>query len=279
MSLSISGNSGVSFVDGQIIAGFGSSDIVVKKVWLANRSLLRLNVSVSPLAQAGPVTLTVISGLQLETLTATLQVQSYSSLTASLVAPVTDSVSGLPGVAVGHTAVIGTNGLPSNLAGWTLTIGGSTAPFTLSSTNQLRAQVPPGASIGLALVQLIAPAGITSPPSILMQIDGPPPVINAVLNAAGLNVDAAHAAQPGDSITLSVAGLPGTFQQSQLRIAVGGVPQVVQSVIPGGGGTFLMTFVLSPQVASGSPQVTVGIDTQVSQGKTISVRASDTSAE
>jgi hypothetical protein len=265
----------VAFVDGQVSVGFGSSDIVVKKVWWSNRGRLRLNVSVSPSAEAGPVTVTVTSGLQLMTQTGTVQVQPYTSGTATLRAPVTNFLTGLAGVPVGGTAVIGTNGLSSNLSGWTLSIGGANASFTLGPANQLLAQVPPGSSIGLAVVQLTSPTA--SLPPVLMQIDGPPPAINSVLNASGLAIDAAHAAQAGDTITLSVAGLD-TFAQSHLQIAVGGIVQTVQSITPAGqAGSFTLTFVLSPFTPPGIQNVTVGLDTEVSPGVPIVIRPSDNS--
>ena len=179
---------------------------------------------------------------------------------------------------MGGTAVIGSNGLSSNLSGWTLTIGSANANFTLGPANQLLAQVPPGSSIGLAVVQLTSPSGNSLPP-ILMQIDGPPPVINTVVNASGMAIDAAHAAQAGDTITVGVAGLD-TFVQSHLRITVGGALQPVQSITPAGQpGSFTLTFVLSPQTPTGAQQVAVGIDTVVSAGVPIVIRPSDNSQQ
>jgi uncharacterized protein (TIGR03437 family) len=266
----------VNFVDGQVLVGFGSSDVVVKKVWVSNRGFIRMNVSISPSAQAGPVTVTVISGLQLMTLTATIPLQAYSARTATLRAPVTNLETGLAGVPAGQIAVIGTSGLPSNLSGWTLLIGGSSTSFKVGANNQLLAQVPPGASLGAAVVQLVSPSGDTSIPPILMEIDGPPPTISAILNASGQTIDATHPAQAGDTITVNVVGLADTLVQSQLRVTVGGVPQTVQSVTTNGQpGSFTVTFLLSSLTSAGSQQVTVGIDTNVSAGVPMVIRPSD----
>jgi hypothetical protein len=270
----------VNFVDGQVLVGFGSSDVVVKKVWVSNRGFIRMNVSISPSAQAGPVTVTVISGLQLMTLTSTVQVQAYSARTATLRAPVTNFDTGLAGVPAGQIAVIGTSGLPSNLSGWTLLIGGSSTSFKVGANNQLLAQVPPGASLGPAVVQLVSPSGDTSIPPILMEIDGPPPTIAAVLNSSGQTVDASHPVQAGDTITLNVIGLADTVVQSQLRVTVGGVPQTVLSVITTGqSGSFIVAFLLSSLTPAGSEQVTVGIDTNVSAGVPMAIRPSDNSSQ
>ncbi len=279
LMVDIQGFSNANFADGQISVGLGSSDIVVKKIWWINRGRLRMNVSVGPSAQAGPVTVTAISGLQLMTQTGTVQVLPYSSSTATLRAPVTNLVTGLTGVPVAGTAVIGTSGLPSNLGGWTLSIGGTSVSFSQTQANQLQAQVPPGSSVGLALVQLTSPTGNSLPP-ILMQIDGPPPVINAILNASGSPIDSAHAAQAGDSLTMAVAGLADSFDQSHLRITVGGVLQTVQSISPAGQpGSFIVTFLLSAQTPVGTQQATVGVDTLVSAGSGIVIRPSDNSQQ
>jgi hypothetical protein len=279
LTVDIQGFSNANFADGQVSVGFGSSDIVVKKIWWINRGRLRMNVSVSPSSQAGAVTVTVISGLQLMMQTGTVQVLPYSAATATLRAPVTNLVTGLNGVPVAGTAVIGTGGLPSNLAGWTLSIGGTSVSFSQTQANQLQAQVPPGSSVGLAPVQLTSPTG-NGPPPILMQIDGPPPVINAILNASGLPIDAAHAAQAGDTITMAVAGLADSFDQSHLRITVGGILQTVQSISPAGQpGSFIVTFLMSAQTPVGVQSATVGVDTLVSAGSPVVIRPSDNSQQ
>lgn len=277
MAVTISG-SNLNFVDGQVAVGFGSSDIVVRKVWVNNKGSLRLNVSVSSQAQPGQVTVTVVSGLQLITLTGSVQVTPFSSGTMTLRAPVTNAATGLAGVPAGGTAVIGTSGLPANLSGWTLTIGGATAGFTVNGSN-LMALVPPGLAAGVVQVQLTAPGG-GGPAPILMQIDGPPPTITAVTNAAGQPVDNAHAAQVGDTITMGVAGLTESFSQSQLRITIAGVPQNVQSVTTTGQvGSFVVTFVLSSQTPPGAQQVNVILDTLESAGYPINIRPSDNSQQ
>jgi uncharacterized protein (TIGR03437 family) len=193
---------------------------------------------------------------------------------------VTNLDTGLAGVPAGQIAVIGTSGLPSNLAGWTLLIGGSSTSFKVGGNNQLLAQVPPGASLGPAVVQLVSPSGDTSIPPILMEVDGPPPTIAAILNASGVAVDATHPAQAGDTITANVVGLTDTFVQSQLRVTVGGVPQTVLSITTTGqSGSFTVTFLLSSLTPAGSQQVTVGIDTNVSAGFPMVLRPSDSSAQ
>ncbi len=271
----------VSFVDGQVSVGFGSSDVAVKRVWVSNRGRLLMNVSVNASAQPGTVTVTASSGLNLVTLSSTVEIQAYSSRTGTLKAPVTNLVTGLAGVPVGGTAVIGTSGLPTNLAGWILTIGDTSSNFTVNSSSQLIAQIPGGVSVGLAVVKLTSPTGDSLQP-ILMQVDPPPPAITAILNASGLPVDSAHAAQLGDSITLLVAGLTDSstvILTSQIQVKVGGVAQAVQVLGQVNGGSMPVRFVLVPGTPSGPQPVTVGVDTRVSDPTSMVIRSSDSSEQ
>ena len=62
--VTISGYS-TDFVNAQMAVGFGSSDIVVKHVWVISPGLAMANLSVNPAAPAQTTTLSVASGLQL----------------------------------------------------------------------------------------------------------------------------------------------------------------------------------------------------------------------
>jgi hypothetical protein len=270
----------VSFVDGQVSVGFGSSDVAVKKVWVSNQGRLLMNVSVNASAQPGTVTVTASSGLNLVTLTSTVEILPYSSRTATLKAPVTNLATGLAGVPAGGTAVIGTSGLPANLSSWVLTIADVATSFNMNAFAQLIAQVPVGTSIGTAVVKLSSPGGDTIQP-ILMQVDPPPPTITAILNAAGVAIDGAHAAQVGDPITVIVAGLADpsvVLQTSQVQVNIAGTTQTVQSIAQANGGSLAVKFVIAAGTPAGPQQpVTVGVDTRVSGTRPMAIRSSDTS--
>ncbi len=145
-----------NFIDGESTVGFGSSDIVVRRIWVTGPGRILLDISVSPAAAIGPVTVTVATGLQLVTLTSTVQVLPANPQPMSLRAPVLDADTNLPGVSAGGIGVFGTSGLPANLRGWMLTIGGNFTGY-LNTGNLIYAfilgAVPPGPTV----VQLIAP--------------------------------------------------------------------------------------------------------------------------
>jgi hypothetical protein len=262
------------FAEGQVTVGFGSSDIVVKRLWVVDRSRILVNVSVGAAAVSGWAPITVLSGLQVLTLKTTLQIQPLNVRTMSLKAPIVSLETGRAGVSAGQLASIATQGLPPGLAGWTLTIGGIPVSFQLNAgNNQILAQVPPTLPVGPTVVRLISPFGDYIP-ALAMQVDGPPPaILSATLG--GLPLDAIRAARPGDAITLLVTSLAEPNGRvpaaSAVRVSVAGVSHGVTSIVELAG-AHVVQFVLSPLVPSGLQQVSVGVGTRYSLPVTIAVQ-------
>jgi hypothetical protein len=211
--IQISGTN-TNFLSGVTTVGFGTSDIVVKQVFVITPTSLWVNVSVNP--QAAPLTVTnvtVTTGLQIATFSpdlgtgAGVQILQANPGQISMHAPITNLSTGLGGVPSGGTAVINTTGpMPQNLTGWILTIGGQQAtPYY--NNGQLQATVPNGLSNTVpAIVQLISPSGPPIP-TLAMKIDALPPSIGTVLNAAGGVVSSTTPVNPGDILTITMAGL------------------------------------------------------------------------
>ncbi|HML15375.1 MAG TPA: matrixin family metalloprotease [Bryobacteraceae bacterium] len=248
-----------NFAQGQVQVGFGSSEIAVKSVWVINPGLLWMNISASAAAPAGTTSITVASGLQVETLSNTFQIAAANPGQASLMAPILNQATGLPGVPAGGVALINTTGLPSSLTGWTLTI--SNQPATFSFVNgQIIAPLPPGLLLGETVVQLTSPNGMNVPP-VVIEIDPPSPaVISAADGAVALN--ATNAANPGDTVTLTVENLAdadGNYPApSDVSVTIAGIAQTVISVTPvNGQGAATIQFTISPGVPSGEQQLTV----------------------
>jgi hypothetical protein len=231
-----------NFVDGQVVVGFGSSDITVKHVWVVSPGLMLLNVSVSPTAASGTTMITVASGLQQATLTSAFQIGGPVAGQTSLRTPIVNQATGLEGVPVGGTAVINTSGLPTSLSGWTLWISNQPTSFTIGNNGQINALVPGSALLGPTVVQLNSPNGNFVPP-VVMQVDLPPPVVSAASEAvAGAAANGVF--HVGDTVSLVVAGLLDQFGNlpaaASVVINIGGVNQTASSVTPdaGVGGVF-----------------------------------------
>ncbi len=273
-----------NFVGGQTVAGFGSSDVVVKQLWVVSQGLALANISVNPLAQAESTTISVASGLQLTTLSTAFQVSTGNGAQVSLRTPIVNQATQLAGVPGGGIAVINTSGLPStlsgnNVAGWTLSIGGQPATFTVGAGPtgaQLLAVVPGGLPLGTAVVQLNSPNG-NNPQAVLMQIDAAPPVITAVQSLSGSAVDSTHATHAGDTITLTVSGIAdqlGTLPAaSAIFVSINGVEQnPTAPVATNSLGGAQMQVTLPWNVSTGVIPLAVRVGTRVSAAYSIAIQ-------
>jgi hypothetical protein len=204
--------SNTNFLAGETTVGFGSSDIVVKQVFVNSPTWLVVNISVSPQAPLTSTTVTVTTGLQTATLTLGMQIGPSNPNQISMRAPITNALTGLAGVPAGGTAIINATNLPQNLTGWVLNIGGQTAPILAYGNGQLQASVPSGLGYGAQTVQLIAPVGgpigpgISIPP-IAMKIDALPPTIASVIGANGAPLTNSSVVHPGDVLTVNLLGI------------------------------------------------------------------------
>ena len=273
-----------NFVGGQMVVGFGSSDVVVKQLWVVSPGLALVNISIDPQAQSQSTTISVASGLQLATLSTSFQVTSANGgLPVSLRTPIVNQATQLAGVPNGGTALINTSGLPAalsgtNVAGWMLNIGGQPAPFTVTngpSGTQILAVVPGGLSIGPALVQLVSPNG-NNPPPVLMQIDAAPPVITEVQSLSGSVVDSGHPAHAGDTVFVSVSGLADELgilpAASAIFVGINGVQQNPAALIPDntpGGAQLQVT--LPWTLPTGTVPIAVQVGTRLSPAYIISI--------
>ena len=267
-----------TFLNGKLAAGFGSSDITVKGVWAASTGRVLMNISVSPLAQPGPVQVTAASGLQLLGSNTAVQVQTANPRQLTLRAPVLNQATGLTGVPAGGGAIVSTSGLPPTIgSGWTLTVGGQNTGFLLGAGNQLYFQVPAGLAPGPAVVQLTSPNG-DQIPGVVMQIDPPPPVIVGVVNGAGALIDSAHPVRQGDTVVLWVTGLTdasgAAAPLASVHVTIAETDQPISTLTPGReGGLMQLQFTLSPYVPYGPQQrLTVGVDTRVSAAFLLPIR-------
>jgi hypothetical protein len=161
-----------NFVDGQTSIGFGSSDVTVRRLWVINSNLIRVNISVNQSAAPILTTVTVTSGLQLVSLTAGFQVLPNQGQ-VSILTPIVNQANGAASVPVGGTAVISLSGPLPNVNAWTLTIDGQKASFNVTINNQLLAPLPAGVSTGPVIVRLVGPNGEIIPP-VVMQVDPAP---------------------------------------------------------------------------------------------------------
>ncbi|MEP7352073.1 MAG: matrixin family metalloprotease [Acidobacteriota bacterium] len=259
---------------GQTVAGFSSSDITIRQLWVISSSQLMLNIGVSASAKAGPVGLTIATGLQLVTLPAAIQIHPIGSNPITLQAPILNLVTGLPGVPAGGTVVMQVSGLTDELSGWTVMVGGVSAHFTRTGPTQLQVDVPSSIAPGVVPVRLISSIG-AGPSPVLLQVDQPPPHIATMVSELGTTFQGLPQVQAGGRVLMQIDGLVrdgSTVTPDMVQIRVGGISQPVERLLQTNGSSFQMTFILTANLPAGSTQdVTVGVATRVSDARSLAM--------
>jgi len=254
------------FVNGMVTLGYGSSDVVVRGIWVLSPTHALANVQISPSAPTGPIGATVMSGFQVANQTTALQIAAPNPTLPVVDPALVNAVWAPSGVFAGSTANLrGTNlasGSPT-----TITIGGQSANVVSATSNLVTFVVPSGLKPGIQVLKLNNGSANASP--IVVTLAGIPPAITGLQNATGAAVAAANAPKPGDTLTLQVAGLAAagaTIDPSTVLVTVGGVTRMAAVVSEvGTTSTYQVQFTLDASVPTGAQiPVTVSLNGKTS---------------
>ena len=264
---------GTNFVDGQVSVGFGSSDVIPRRVFVVSPTRLYVNVGVQSAAPSVTSTVTVNSGLQLLSLSHAFQTLPSSAPGALVVNPnLVNALTGLNGFSAGSIAYVSVANLGTAGSSATVLLNDQPTPTQPAGDGRLSFTVPGSLAPGPAVVKVrLANGAVTYP--VAINIDLPPPVIANVLSDTSGQLDADHAARPGQLITLIVEGIQnGTT--APIAISVGGLAHSPVAVLASPNGTTQVQLILSKGVTTG-PQVPVAIavDTRVSSFFNIAISA------
>ena len=215
---------GLSMSAGQVAAGFGTSDVVVRQIFVLGPNHLQVNVSVSPNAALSNTDVSVISGFQIASAGASFQITPAVAGQPAPVPILTNALPGLNGSYAGATvSLYGTN-LTARNGNPTLLIGGQAATILFASATQINLQIPAGLTPGPATLNLNNGAVNAFP--LLVSIDPQPATVTGLQNVAGVPFDSVHPAHPGDLITINLSNLApaGSFiSGNRVQVSVGGV--------------------------------------------------------
>ena len=238
-----------NFIAGQVTLGFGTSDISVRRLWVLSPTHLVADIVVAYGATPGPAAVNVISGFQV------VPPWPFTILPASgalptIALPVYNAVTWATALHAGDYAALFGSALALGPGGAVVTLNGAAVPVVYASSNQVNFIVPAGFASGPATLVVSNGSSATAP--VLLQIDGPPPIVGAVANSAGVTLDANTAANPGDILSVQVTNVDPS---------VAGAPNRVQVRISG----VLMTVLGVTQIAAapaGQPVSTAALQVQ-----------------
>lgn len=243
-----------NFVPGQVQVGFGSSDILARRMWVVSPNLVRVNVAAGSLAEPGNFNLTVTSGTQVMTQPAGLQVRPGDPAQVSLGAELVNADAHQAGVYPGGNAIATVNNLAAAGPNVSLVLGGSIVRILSVTENQILFEVP-RLPAGPAVMRLVSD-GLDIATPVIVNLDAPPPAVQAVA-VGDLMIGPERAARLGTVVALYVSGLGEPFSAlpvQSVQVNIGGLRQDVYGDIipaPGRDGQHRILVYLSPSTPPG----------------------------
>jgi hypothetical protein len=235
-----------AFVSGQVIAGFGTDDVTVQRVWVLSPTHIQANITVAANATPGSSEVSLVSGFEVMALPSAFQIlpnnPNLPVVTAVANASTTQQTI-YPGVWV---TIYGVN-LASSPSTVQVTLNNQ--PMTLQPNGVLPAQInffiPANFPIGVATLNVYN--GVFSANPIAVEIDLPPPTILSVTNVSGVPYDATHFASVQDVVNVYVSALDPSVSAnpSRVQVTINGQEMPVQSVTQAPNGESIVTFVLN----------------------------------
>jgi uncharacterized protein (TIGR03437 family) len=246
--------SNFDFTSGLTTAGFGTTDILVRQVFVLAPGHLHADVSVAPNAALSTGDASVIAGFQLAISPAAFQITPRQAGLPAAVPNLVNAVSGLNGSYAGAIVSLYGSNLAAGNATPVITIGGQTATVLYSSATQINLVVPANLTPGPSVLTLNN--GVANAYPVAVNIDTPPAAINAIQTSSGAYITSTNPALQGQLLFVTLSGFaaPGTnIANSQVTIGVNGVSHSVLEVAQTGS-VYQVSFLLNANETVGQAQ-------------------------
>jgi uncharacterized protein (TIGR03437 family) len=218
------------------------------------------NMVAAPNAAIGTSEISVLSGFQLATEPGGFQVQPANPSIPFVGLPIVNADPTQSNLYPGATVSIYGLNLAATSNSTQITLNGQSVQVLYSSPTQVNFAIPSNFPTGLAT--LVLNNGATAAPSLWLEIDNPPPVIQQVAEATGQILTASFAASAGDVLVANVSNVPASVagNSSEVEVTVSGLPmavlQVAQASQPG---TVAVSFVVSQSFGGATVPVVVTV--------------------
>jgi uncharacterized protein (TIGR03437 family) len=257
---------GTNFIDGMVQVGFGTSDIIARRIWVVSSTRLLVNVALSPFTQIGAHSITIASGLNLITQPLAFQVQPPNPRAFWLTSSVINFATQQPSITAGSFAMLKVGNSPAPLTtSGSVFLGDRPMPILALDGNQISFQIPASMPLGPVVVRLEMQGERSLP--IVLSVDPPPPRILSVTSASQ-RLDSNRPAHTGEMINLFVANLDKSgapVDPSRLVVNIGGIHVNAASVAEEANG-HRVTLMLPPHSPIGDQvALSVAIDDRTSE--------------
>jgi uncharacterized protein (TIGR03437 family) len=268
--------SGFSFVGGQTEVGFGTSDIVVRQVFVLGPNHLQADISVAAGAVLSSPDVSIFSGFQMATATAGFHITAAVNGLPAPIPILTNALPGLNGAYAGAIVSLYGSNLAVANATPAVTFSGQAATILYSSPTQINLQIPSELAPGTAVINLYNGALNAYPVDV--NIVTQPATITGVQNSSGASINASLPALQGDLLAVSLTGFApdGTsVPAGEVQVGVAGLLHPALTVMQSAPGVFQVNFLLNQNEAAGNAQsLIVYLNGRSSYPVTIPVTAS-----
>lgn len=247
---------GANFSEATTTIGFGTPDIMVRRVWFPSPNRMLANIQIAPGTAGNSYNLTILNGLRLTTQTGALQVNA--TRTGWISVPATAA----GGLVSGTTATIQLNGLAvTGLSPLQLTVNDRSAQILGIDGANVTFTVPSGLAPGVAVLRLQSGAEAALPLAVpvVQQMAS----ISSVTAGFGTLITPERPARYGELMSLLVTGLPENYAplgtQPKVVLTIGGIEHRLLTVSPSG--SFLqLQFTIQTVVPQGTQPLGVSVD-------------------
>jgi uncharacterized protein (TIGR03437 family) len=247
--------SGLNLVDGQTTVGFGSSDVLVRHVFVLGPNHLQADVSVAAGATLSNPDVSILTGFQTATATAGFKIAARVNGLPALIPDLTNALPGLNGQYAGAiVAVYGAN-LAAPNASPVVTFNGEAAAILYSSANQINLQIPADLTPGLVVMKVNN--GLQDSFPLVVNIDTQPATIKGIQNGGGNVIGPSNPAVQGDLLVISLSGFApdgSVISSNRVQILVGGIMHSSLPVTQPSPGIFQVSVSLSQNEPTGKNQ-------------------------
>ncbi len=260
------------FAQGATVAGFGSSDAYVRRLFVLDATHLLADVAIPAGAATTTTEVSTVSGFQVAAQPGGFQILPPVSTMPVTVPVLINAVPGQSGTYPGAIMSLFGSNMVSGNATPIVTLNDMSAKLLYASPTQINLQIPNGLRAGPAILRLNN--GVDNNLPVAVGIDPSPALISAILNSAGNTIDSNRPAHPGDMVTLALNGFAdgGPVATDRVRVNVGAVDYAPVAVKRADtSGTYQVQFALTDAVSTGLQPVIVYIDGRSSLQNAINV--------
>jgi uncharacterized protein (TIGR03437 family) len=242
-----------SFIQGQTIVGFGTSDVYVRNIIVQSPTQILADVSIPAGAVNTSLEASVIAGFQIAVQPNAFQVIPPVPSIPAVIPALQNVTAGQTGAYAGALVSFAGQNLQAGNAPPSVTINGNPVPVVSATSNSVTLQLPSSLSAGAAILAVNNGAASSYP--VAVNIAPLPSVITSLQTGGSAPITGSNPVSGGNVVNVYLTGFAdqsAVIFPSQVTINVGGVNQPAVEVDPAGNGLFVVRFVLSNLVPTGS---------------------------